>query len=98
MIFKVFSVFDTKANAFMLPFYALNVSVAKRNLSRAMQDETTDFYHFPADYSLFEVGEWDGDTGKLSASVAPFDHGLLSLFAVQGASISEIRQAFEVKK
>lgn len=80
MIFKMFSIFDSKASAFMLPFYAANVAVAKRNVMRAVEDESTDFSKFPEDYSLFEVGEWDGDEGKVAACVAPVSHGTLISF------------------
>lgn len=80
MIFKVFSIFDSKASGFMLPFFAANVAVAKRNVSRAVNDPTTDLHHFREDYSLFEVGEWDPDTGKLVVPMAPINHGILSTF------------------
>lgn len=80
MVLKVFSVFDSDAGAFMQPFYSLTVAVAKRNISRAVLDETTDFHAFPERYSLFEVGEWDSEGGKFSAPVAPIPHGIFTSF------------------
>lgn len=79
-MFKIFSIFDSEANAFLLPFYTVNVAVAKRNVSRACSDEATDFHFRPASYSLFEVGTWDPNTGKLEVPAAPVPHGLLTSF------------------
>ena len=72
MIFKVFSMFDSGANAYLPPFYAMTADLAKRNLSRAAQLEPVpDFALFPDHFVLFELGTWDGETGVLSSFVAP---------------------------
>lgn len=94
---KIFSVYDSKANGFMLPFYATTPAVAKRNISRAVLDEETDFSKFPEDYTLFEVGQWDGDSGQIAAHVSPISHGLFTSFARQpngGMTIADLRGAF----
>lgn len=83
MVLRVFSIFDTKAGVFMLPFYASSVGVAMRNVSRAVKDPTTDFHHFASDYCLFELGEWDPESGKFRMLDAPFSHGLVSVFAAR---------------
>lgn len=74
---KVFSIYDSKAKAWLQPFFATNSAVAIRMFERAVNDENTDFNRFAADYILFEVGAWsehDGDllnlATKLSLGVA----------------------------
>lgn len=67
---KVFSIFDSKAQAWLQPFFAVNAAVAVRMFERACNDENTDYFRFASDYSLFEVGEWSESRGEL-VSVEP---------------------------
>lgn len=70
---KVFSVYDSKAEAFLLPFFTSNAAVAIRNFSSAASDAATAFSRHPGDYTLFEIGSWDESEGAwrpLSAKVA----------------------------
>lgn len=62
---KVFSVFDSKAVAFIQPFFSVNSAVAIRDFSRAARDPSTGFFQHPADFTLFELGEWDPSSGSL---------------------------------
>lgn len=77
---KIFSIYDSKANAFMQPFFSPNVSVAKRTVMRALMDPDSDFGKFKEDFSLFEFGEWDPMIGKFDMRDAGENHGLLSSF------------------
>lgn len=60
----IFSVYDSKANAFLQPFFCVNRAVALRSFMQAAQDERHDFHRFAADFALFEIGEWDPVSGK----------------------------------
>lgn len=60
---KVFSVFDSKADAYILPFFCVNTAVAIRGFSLACKDETSQFCRHPGDFTLFEVGTWDETPG-----------------------------------
>lgn len=60
---RCYSVFDSKALAFLPPFFCVNNAVAIRNFTKAVQDERTDFHRFAGDYTLFCLGEWDQFTG-----------------------------------
>jgi len=60
MSFKlVFSVYDSKANAFLQPFFAVSRGVAERSFFAAVMDQGHDFNRFAEDYTLFELGEFD---------------------------------------
>lgn len=63
MIHKAFSVYDSKAEAFILPFYALTTGLAIRSFEEAANKEGHDFQKYAADYTLFEIGTYDTTTG-----------------------------------
>lgn len=66
-----YSIYDSKAEAFLPPFLAANIATAKRLVLQAAVDPTHQFHQFAADYTLFEVGEWDENEGLL----LPHDRG-----------------------
>jgi len=76
---KLFSVYDSKSEAFNVPFAANAVGEAKRVVIGAMMDKSTSLFHFPEDYCLFEVGAFDEHTGVIS-SVNPVNHGVIGSF------------------
>jgi len=53
---KMFSVFDSKAEAFLPPMFFPTRGVAIRAFSQACGDDNHDFCKYPDDYSLFELG------------------------------------------
>ncbi len=77
---KVFSIFDSKADAFLQPFFSPTAATALRGFEKAAQDETTDFHRFAGDYSLFEIGDWDQAKGTWVAHEAKINLGLALQF------------------
>lgn len=63
---KMFSVYDSKANAYLNPFYARTTGVAIRQFTQAVNDQTHDFHKFAGDYTLFELGEFNVETGHVT--------------------------------
>lgn len=59
MVLKVYSVYDSKACAYLQPFFCVNRAVALRSFMTAVQDRGSDFSRFSGDYTLFEIGEWN---------------------------------------
>ena len=49
---KCFSVFDTKANVFGVPFFALTVGVASRLFADLVADFQSTVNRYPADFSV----------------------------------------------
>lgn len=72
---KLFSVFDSKAEAFNTPMFFQSTGVAIRSFSAAASDEKTDISRFAADYTLFELGEFDEHSGKFTILPAPVSLG-----------------------
>ncbi len=76
----VFCVYDSKAEAFLQPFFCSNEAVALRTFAFACQDSSSDFHRFSGDYSLFLLGEWDAKLGQLKVYEAKKNMGLASQF------------------
>jgi len=62
---KVFSVYDSKAKAWLPPFVAVNAAVAIRSFESAANSTQHEFHRFATDFILFEVGAWDEHSGEL---------------------------------
>lgn len=65
-IMEIFSVYDSKAELYMQPFFASNREVARRMFSQAVEDEGHEFARHSEDYSLFLVGMFDMSKGLVS--------------------------------
>ncbi len=64
---NLYAVHDSKACAYLAPFTAPTHAVACRHVVRAALTEGHDFNLFPGDYTLFQVGEWDENSGGIQA-------------------------------
>ncbi len=81
--FSVFSVFDSKVGAFLLPFFSGNRAVALRSFTSAVQDHGSDFHRYAGDYTLFEIGTWEPEKGVYTPHEAKLNLGLASQFLAQ---------------
>lgn len=76
----IFSVFDSKADAFITPFFSPTVAVGVRSFATAANDPNCQFAVHPGDYSLFELGEFDQEKGSVTTLKAMKNHGLALTF------------------
>lgn len=60
----IFSVHDQAAGVFMQPFHAVASGIAVRGFADAINDPQHDFSKHPGDYTLFELGTFDQETGQ----------------------------------
>lgn len=72
---KVFTVHDIKAEAYNTPFFANTKGLAIRSFSELVNDPKSSVYAYPADFSLFEIGEYDLLTGIISGYSHPVSMG-----------------------
>lgn len=72
---KVFTIYDSKAEAFMNPFLMSKKGQAIRAFENSINDPSTQFHQHPADYTLFEIGEFDDETGNYSMYDAKLNLG-----------------------
>ncbi len=64
MKLEVFSIYDTKADAYLSPFYSHNKATALRSFSDLANDSSTQFSQHAGDYVLFQVATWDDERGR----------------------------------
>ena len=65
---KIFSVLDTKAQAYMNPVSCATAGVALRTFEDSVNDPSSPFHKHPEDYILFQVGSFDETTGIITPS------------------------------
>jgi len=61
---KMFTIYDSKAEAYMQPFFAKSTGEALRSFSDTCQDKNHIFAKHPEDFTLFELGTWDEQTSN----------------------------------
>lgn len=66
MISMIFTVWDSAAERFLEPFFAPTVEYALRSFRQAVNEPGHQFNRFPADYTLFKIGEYDAETGDVA--------------------------------
>lgn len=64
MIHNVFSIYDEKAQAFLPPFVLPKTAMAVRTFSDCVNSSDHQFSLHPQDYTLFNLGIWDDETGE----------------------------------
>ena len=83
MIFKCFSVFDSKIGSYSKPVFLRSKGEAIRSVITESQNPDSQFSKFPADFVLFEVGEYDDDTGTMIPHDANLSVGCIVEFMVE---------------
>lgn len=62
----MFSIFDTKADVYSQPFYALTDHAAIRTFTDAVNLKDSPYNRHPGDYQLFAIGDFDDRTGDVT--------------------------------
>ncbi|UPW41026.1 nonstructural protein [Sigmofec virus UA08Rod_5712] len=70
MVLKIYAIRDLRT-CFMTPTVDLNDSSAMRNFEAACRRSDSLMYSHSEDYSLFAVGYYDQDTGKIEPVFPP---------------------------
>lgn len=74
------TVYDLKAQTYSNPFVSTNTATAIRDFTQAVNDPTTQLNKFPADFTLFEIAEFDDVTGFIKEYDHPLALGLAHQF------------------
>lgn len=69
MILKVFAVYDSKALAYLQPFFSESVGSAIRAFGDAANESGSPIGKHAGDYQLYEIGEFDNNKGLLTPLV-----------------------------
>lgn len=71
MVRKTYSVRDSKAEVYHLPFYVNTDAEAVRTFRTAVNDERTTFNKNPEDFDLMYLGEYNDETGQYDQPDTP---------------------------
>jgi hypothetical protein len=72
----IYSVYDSKAEAFMLPQFYQTKGIAIRAFVEAVNTEGTPFNKYPADFTMFELGSFEDNECKFEVYDTPKSIGL----------------------
>lgn len=88
MKLKIFSIYDSKAKAFITPFFSPTTEVGQRSFGGACNDPTTQFHRHPGDFSLFEIGEFGIETGEVTPHKQLINHGLAIIYQDENKTLT----------
>lgn len=80
MKLEIFSVYDSKADAFLAPFFMPNQSMAVRIFQNCANNGEHQFGINAGDYTLFSLGSFDDETAKIQTTKTPISLGLAQEF------------------
>jgi hypothetical protein len=86
MKLKVFTIYDQKTEAYKQPFFMTTKGEAIRGLLEVLDNPQHAFSKYPADFTIFELGEYDDSNGKMLPLPAPISHGSLLEYKAQKAN------------
>ena len=76
MIHKIFSVYDSAVGSYLTPFFAPSKGAALRSFRDAVNNRDHQFNKYAADYTLFELGEFDDNNGSVVMLSTPLSLGV----------------------
>jgi len=77
---KVYTVYDSKTEAYLQPFFMASNGAALRAFIDAVNDPASAFGKHPEDFTLFELGTWDESTASLAMLATPVSLGVAITF------------------
>lgn len=64
MKLQTFAIYDSKAQAYLQPFFSQTIGTALRSFEQAVNDPNHDFSKYAADYTIFHIGSFDQSEGR----------------------------------
>lgn len=75
MKLNIYAIYDSKIEAYMQPFFMRTKGEALRAWEELANDSKSNISKHPADFTLFEIGEYDDQTGAVKANEARVNIG-----------------------
>lgn len=75
---KIFSIYDDKAKAYMMPFYSPQTGSAIRAVVTQLKDPNSMLSQHPNDFTLYEIGVFNDQDGILDPAQPALFVGKLS--------------------
>jgi len=93
MIHKIFTVYDSKAELFMQPFFMPTTGQALRSFEDTCNDSSTLFAKHPADFTLFEIGSYEDITCEIRINDSKVNLGTALEYVQTNNEVTELRSA-----
>jgi len=93
MIQKIFTVYDSKTELFMQPFFMPTTGQALRSFEDTCNDESTLFAKHPADFTLFEIGTYDDTNCAIVKHDAMVNLGTALEYVQKQNEVTKLRSA-----
>lgn len=68
---EMFVIYDSKAEAFLTPFFCKTEGMALRSVLQAMRDPSSQFSQFPEDFALWRIGTYQDFDGTFELLDSP---------------------------
>ncbi len=73
----IFTIYDSKAEAFLPPFFMHQKGMAIRAFTDSVNNEQSQISLHPADYNLFHIGEFDDNSAEITITTkTPMGNGI----------------------
>lgn len=72
---KMYSVYDSKVEAYLMPHFFRSRGEALRAYTTACNDEQTTFAKNPEDFTFFEIGEYEDSNASITMYETKFPLG-----------------------
>jgi len=69
MKYHIFTIYDSKAKAYLVPFFLHQDGMALRVFADCVNDTTHQFGKHPEDYILFNIGSWEDDKAIFKTTI-----------------------------
>lgn len=87
----MYAIFDSKIKAFNNPIYMRNAGEATRAFEQVANDDTSLICKHPEDYTLFEIGEFDDETGSINCYEARIPLGQALQFKKEKTALKSVQ-------
>lgn len=71
MLFRLFTIYDSKVEAYLPPFHFRSRGEALRNFIDACNDPQQNLFSHPEDFTLFALGEFDDGNAEYTLLKTP---------------------------
>lgn len=85
MKFGMYAIWDEAARQFLPPFVLPTEAMAVRAFTQAVNADDSTIAKHPKDYTLFDLGTWDGESGLLTTDkIKALYNGLQLILPARG--------------
>lgn len=89
MVLKIFSVYDSKVEAYTIPQFFDSTGRALRALMNELDQPQSAMAKYPADFTLFEIGEYDDKKCEIKMYEAKINLGCALEFSTRKAALGQ---------